>query len=62
GGEVSAELFCQILPRGDELGSQTLVPSHGPFPQCGWKESAPDGTTDHTEIKDGIDVVNMLIR
>ncbi|MCI53741.1 hypothetical protein A2U01_0074988, partial [Trifolium medium] len=45
GGEMPAELFSKILPREDRLGSQTLVPCHGPFPQCGRKESAPDGTT-----------------
>ncbi|MCI82183.1 hypothetical protein A2U01_0103457, partial [Trifolium medium] len=45
---MPAELFGKILPRGDRLWSQTLVPRHGPFPQCGRKESAPDGTTDHT--------------
>ncbi|MCI67435.1 hypothetical protein A2U01_0088694, partial [Trifolium medium] len=45
----------------DRLGSQTLVPCHGPFPQCGQKESAHDGTTDHTKVEDGIDIVNMLI-
>ncbi|MCI74417.1 hypothetical protein A2U01_0095681, partial [Trifolium medium] len=59
---MPTELFSKILPRGDRLGIQTLVPCHGPFPQCGRKWSAPDGTTDHTKIKDDIDVVNMLIR
>ncbi|MCI77966.1 hypothetical protein A2U01_0099236, partial [Trifolium medium] len=59
---MPAELFSKILPVGDRLGSQTLVPCHGPFPQCGRKESAPHGTTDHTKIEDGIDVVNVLIR
>ncbi|MCI50029.1 hypothetical protein A2U01_0071273, partial [Trifolium medium] len=29
---------------------------------CGRKKPAPDGTTDHTEVEDGIEVVNMLIR
>ncbi|MCI28385.1 hypothetical protein A2U01_0049585, partial [Trifolium medium] len=59
---MPAKLFYQILPRGDRLGSQTLVSSHSPFPQCGRKKSAPDGAADHTKVEDGIDVVNMFIR
>ncbi|MCI61663.1 hypothetical protein A2U01_0082920, partial [Trifolium medium] len=59
GGKMPAELLHQILQREDRLGGQALVPCHGPLPQCGRKEPASDGSTDHAEVEDGIDVVNM---
>ncbi|MCI79800.1 hypothetical protein A2U01_0101071, partial [Trifolium medium] len=42
---MSAELFCEVLPRRDGSGSQNFVPSHSPLPQGGREKSASDGTT-----------------
>ena len=60
GGEVSRKYPPKLLPGGDRLVRETLIPRHCSLLESGWEQSALDGPSDSSIVEESVNVLNMF--